>query len=147
MTGSLKIDDVAKKSGLSKRTIRYYEEIDLLPAPPRSEGGIRMYSEEHVDYLKRITVIKDVLGFSLQELQHFLSLRDTFENQRANYKKVKSPVDQKDKLNEMIDIIDEQLNVLENKIQKIFSVQAELISIKERARARVNEITLELEQS
>lgn len=39
MDGHLKIDDVAKQSGLSKRTIRYYEEIGLLPSPPRSKGG------------------------------------------------------------------------------------------------------------
>ena len=61
----LKIDDVAKQSGLTKRTIRYYEQIGLMPAPPRSEGGFRLYTEEHVEFLKKITNAKEVMGFSL----------------------------------------------------------------------------------
>lgn len=49
MTG-LKIDEVAKQSGLTKRTIRYYEQIGLLSSPPRSEGGFRLYSQDHVNF-------------------------------------------------------------------------------------------------
>lgn len=62
-----KIDEVAKQSGLTKRTIRYYEEIGLLPSPQRSEGNMRLYTQEDVDLLKKILSAKEVLGFSLQE--------------------------------------------------------------------------------
>lgn len=47
-----KIDEVAKQCGLTKRTIRYYEEIGLLPSPQRSEGNMRLYTQEDVDLLK-----------------------------------------------------------------------------------------------
>jgi MerR family transcriptional regulator, repressor of the yfmOP operon len=140
----LKIDDVAKQSGLSKRTIRYYEEIGILPSPERSEGGTRLYRQEHVEYLKRITIAKEVLGFTLQELQHFLSLRETLESQRANYKKVSDPKEQKEKLNEILAIIDNQLEIIEQKIGKILSVQTELVALRERARARVMRIEEEI---
>ncbi len=48
-----KIDEVAKQCGLTKRTIRYYEEIGLLPSPQRSEGNMRLYTQEDVDLLKK----------------------------------------------------------------------------------------------
>lgn len=48
-----KIDDVAKECGLTKRTIRYYEEIGVMPSPQRTDGGTRLYTREDIDYLKR----------------------------------------------------------------------------------------------
>lgn len=47
-----KIDDVAKECGLTKRTIRYYEEIGVMPSPQRTDGGTRLYTREDIDYLK-----------------------------------------------------------------------------------------------
>ncbi|WP_027409423.1 MerR family transcriptional regulator [Anoxybacteroides tepidamans] len=140
----LKIDDVAKQSGLSKRTIRYYEEIGLLPPPPRSKGGTRLYTQEHVEFLKKITIAKEVLGFTLQELQHFISLRETLENQRADYRKVTDPKERKVKLAEIIEVLDDQLEMIEEKIEKILSVQSELKTLRERAQAAMVKINQEL---
>ncbi len=61
-----KIDDVAKATGLTKRTIRYYEEIGLIKPPARSEGGTRLYTAEDIERLKNIVAAREVLGFSLQ---------------------------------------------------------------------------------
>ncbi|AIE59993.1 MerR family transcriptional regulator [Bacillus methanolicus] len=144
MDGHLKIDDVAKQSGLSKRTIRYYEEIGLLPSPPRSKGGTRLYTQEHVEFLKKITITKEVLGFSLQELQRFISLQNAFESQRVDYRQVVDPRERKEKLIEIIEILDDQLEIIEEKIRKILSVQTELVSLRERARARIEKIDEEL---
>ncbi|MDQ7094042.1 MerR family transcriptional regulator [Desulfosporosinus sp. PR] len=144
MDGLLKIDDVANQSGLSKRTIRYYEEIGVLPSPERSEGGTRLYRQEHVEFLKRITISKEVLGFTLQELQHFLSLRETLESQKAEYKKVSDPKEQKEKLQEILAITENQLEMIEQKILKILSIQTELVALRERARARIKEIEEEV---
>jgi MerR family transcriptional regulator, repressor of the yfmOP operon len=144
MGGQLKINDIAKQSGLSKRTIRYYEEIGILPSPERSKGGTRLYRQDHVDFLKRITIAKEVLGFSLQELQHFISLRDTFESQRADYKKVTDSRERMKKLTEIIEILDDQLKIIEEKTQKILSVQMELVTLRERARSSIEKIEEEL---
>lgn len=50
----MKIDQVAKRSGLTKRTIRFYEEIGLLSAPKRTEGGVRLYSEDDMEELEKV---------------------------------------------------------------------------------------------
>lgn len=144
MGENLKIDDVARQSGLSKRTIRYYEEIGLLESPPRSSGGTRLYSQKHVEFLKKMTTIKEVLGFSLQELQHFLSLRDTFEREREIYRQEKNPRSRKAKLEEICHSLNDQIQVIEEKVEKIQSVKSELVSIRDRAQVRIEELNKEL---
>ena len=56
-------------------TIRYYEGAGLMPAPPRSEGGHRLYDEEHVKRLFFIRRCRE-LGFTLKEIRGLLDLVD-----------------------------------------------------------------------
>jgi DNA-binding transcriptional MerR regulator len=72
MAGLL-IGDVAKLAGVSPPTIRYYEEIGLLPAPLRSSAGYRRYSERTVEELRFIRKAQ-ALGFSLDEIREILKL-------------------------------------------------------------------------
>lgn len=64
---------LAKKTGVSAATIRYYEEQGILPKPSRGENGYRLYTE---DYLVKIKFIKDTkqLGYPLKEIQEVLHL-------------------------------------------------------------------------
>jgi DNA-binding transcriptional MerR regulator len=67
------IGDLAKRSAVTPATIRYYEEIGLLTAPPRSEGGYRRYSTatlEELEFIKK----GQGLGFSLEEIGEILKL-------------------------------------------------------------------------
>ncbi|MEK5521964.1 MerR family transcriptional regulator [Heyndrickxia sporothermodurans] len=130
----LKIDEVAKQSGLTKRTIRYYEQIGILPSPPRSEGGFRLYSQEHVDFLKKITNAKEVLGFTLQELQEFITLSDMLELQRMDYRKVKGTSLQKEKLEKVYHTVNEQLELIEQKKKNILKLETDLVSLRDRAK-------------
>ncbi|KSU84325.1 MULTISPECIES: MerR family transcriptional regulator [Fictibacillus] len=134
MTG-LKIDEVAKQSGLTKRTIRYYEQIGLLSSPPRSEGGFRLYSQDHVNFLKKITNAKEVMGFSLAELQEFIKLSDMLEHQRHDYRQVKGTELQKEKLEKVLHTVEEQLKLLEQKKKTILKVEGDLVSLRDRAKA------------
>ncbi len=71
--GNLTIGALSKRTGCHIETIRYYERIGLLPAPPRSVGGYRLYGREH---LKRLTFIRRSreLGFTLDEVRGLLAL-------------------------------------------------------------------------
>lgn len=66
---------LASQSGVNAETIRYYEKRGLLPDPPRSEGGHRIYSDHH---LRRLSFIKRSreLGFSLDQIRGLLTLVD-----------------------------------------------------------------------
>ena len=72
---SLRIGVLAERTGCNIETIRYYEKIGLLPSPPRSTGGRRLYTKAH---LKRLTFIRRSrqLGFPLEEIRELLKLVD-----------------------------------------------------------------------
>ncbi|MCA0146976.1 MerR family transcriptional regulator [Blastococcus sp. LR1] len=72
-TGLLQIGQVAERTGLSLRTIRFYEENGLVPPTSRSEGGFRLYSDDDVARLEVIKRMKP-LGFTLEEMQELLTL-------------------------------------------------------------------------
>ncbi len=62
------IAEVCQRTGLSPRTVRYYEEIGLLPGVRRSEGGRRVYGADELERLSFITRLK-TLGLSLKEIR------------------------------------------------------------------------------
>ncbi|WP_026694670.1 MerR family transcriptional regulator [Peribacillus kribbensis] len=138
--GYLKIDEIATMTGLTKRTIRYYEEIGILPPPNRTEGGTRLYTTEDAEYLKRMITAKEVLGFSLQELQRFIQISDSLENTKSSYRSAKGMQEQKDSLEQLVVVVDEQLALLEEKLIKFERVQMELKDLKERALNKVRQI-------
>ena len=67
------IGEVAERSGVPARTIRFYEQAKVLTLPPRSSGGYRIYSDRT---LAELTFIKRAqrLGFSLDEIREILGL-------------------------------------------------------------------------
>jgi DNA-binding transcriptional MerR regulator len=66
---------VAKESGVPIKTIRYYEELGLLKASGRTEGGFRLF---HSDVFARLSFIKRAqsLGLTLSEIKEFLNVHD-----------------------------------------------------------------------
>lgn len=72
---NLGIGTLSRRSRVHIETIRYYEKIALLPAPPRTSGGHRVYSGL---YLKRLTFIRRSreLGFTLEEIRNLLALAE-----------------------------------------------------------------------
>lgn len=69
------IGRVADRTGLSHRTIRHYEEAELVVPSGRSDGGFRLYTEEDVQRLLLIRRMKP-LGYSLDEMKSLLSTVD-----------------------------------------------------------------------
>ena len=75
VTSAMSIGVLSGRTGCHIETIRYYERIGLLPPPPRSAGGHRVYG---VDHLKRLTFIRRgrQLGFALKDVRGLLALVD-----------------------------------------------------------------------
>ena len=71
----MQINELEKSTGISAKTIRYYEEIALLPPPNRKPNGYRDYSEIDVDRLKLVSGARR-LDFSIAEIKEILDLRD-----------------------------------------------------------------------
>jgi len=75
VSGSMRIGDVAERTGLSLRTIRYYEEAGLVTPSHRTTGGFRLYAEADIERFELIKQMKP-LGFSLEEMRALLHLLD-----------------------------------------------------------------------
>lgn len=72
---TLTIGGLSKRSRCNVETIRYYERVGLMPPPPRSTGGHRLYEKPHVQRLTFIRRSRE-LGFPLQEIRDLLALVD-----------------------------------------------------------------------
>ena len=70
------VGDVAEKLGVSRRTIKYYEELGLVEPEERSEGGFRRYGPAAVRRMEIILRLKGI-GFSLSAIREILEIRDT----------------------------------------------------------------------
>ncbi|GIX14778.1 MAG: MerR family transcriptional regulator [Paracoccaceae bacterium] len=66
---------LARATGCNIETIRYYEKAGLLPAPPRSARGYRLYSDAHLARLRFILRARE-LGFSMEDIRGLLGLGD-----------------------------------------------------------------------
>src|SRR5690625_3267562 len=72
----IKIGELAKRTGFTVETIRYYEKEGLLPEPARSHGNYRLYGDEHIERLRFIRHCR-TLDMALSEVRILLQYRDT----------------------------------------------------------------------
>jgi len=73
--GSRQIGEVAELVGLSLRTIRYYEEVELVMPSGRSAGGFRLYTDADIERLRLVKSLKP-LEFTLEEMRDLVTLRE-----------------------------------------------------------------------
>jgi DNA-binding transcriptional MerR regulator len=71
----MEIRQLVERSGVPAKTIRYYEEVNLLPSPSRKPNGYREYSEADVNRLKLVAGARRV-DLSLEDIKEILDLRD-----------------------------------------------------------------------
>ncbi len=69
----MKRGELANRTGCNIETVRYYEKVGLLPDPPRTQKGYRIYDETHEHTLRFIMRSRE-LGFSVEEIRGLLSL-------------------------------------------------------------------------
>ncbi|ETR77832.1 MerR family transcriptional regulator [Afipia sp. P52-10] len=67
--------ELARRTGCNLETIRYYEKVGMMPDPPRTASGYRIYAESHVSRLRFILRARE-LGFAIEEIRGLLDLVD-----------------------------------------------------------------------
>lgn len=83
----MNIGQAARRSGISAKMIRYYEEIGLLPEPKRSASGYRLYTEKDIKTLSFIQHARE-LGFSSTQMKELLDLRLNSARHSADVKQL-----------------------------------------------------------
>lgn len=124
----LRIGEVALATGLTQRTIRYYEEIGLLPPTTRTNGDYRLYSEADVKRLAEIVRLKSLLGFSLSDIKQIIEGEETRTQLRSEYHASDDASTRLTKLEGAIRIAQAQLALVEGKQAQLAELQNELKS-------------------
>jgi len=121
----LKIHEVATETGLTPRTIRYYEELGLLEPAARSEGAYRLYDAEDLERLRFIRGLRDDAGFSLAEIGQLLEDEAVRVRNRAQFRTSTDAREREAILADAIDRVDRQIATLRHKVSRLSSMIAE----------------------
>jgi DNA-binding transcriptional MerR regulator len=139
---NLRIGDVAKLAGTTPRTIRYYEEIGLLPeAPERPSGGHRLYTHAEVERLREIMRLKELLGVSLDELKDLLTAEEARAAVRAELRRDDvDPPRRRELLEEALGHLDHQLELVRHRAAELAKLEHELCETRKRVRRKIREL-------
>jgi DNA-binding transcriptional MerR regulator len=124
----LRIGEVARRVGTTPRTIRYYEEIGLLPAEHgRAAGRHRVYSERDVDHLRDALRLKELLGISLDELKELVEAEDARAALREEWNHGEPGSERRREiLAEAVRYMDRQLELVRRRRDEIATLESEL---------------------
>ena len=112
----MRIGELAERVGVNPKTIRYYEDIGVLPDPERLASGYREYTDDDVDRLRFIRTAQR-LGLSLSEISEILGFRERAER----------PCDY------VLGVLDRQVADLDRRMAEMAELRRELIDLKAQA--------------
>lgn len=138
-----RIGEAAERTGLTQRTIRYYEELGLLAPPVRTQGDFRLFSESDITRLNEISRLKQLLGFTLAEIKKIVDGEEVLVQLRSQYRATEDAAERLALLEDALRLTDAQLDLIEAKVSQMRDLQVELKA----RRARYIEKRRELEQA
>jgi len=138
----LQIGEVAERTGVTQRTLRFYEEKGLLRSPTRMDGGFRLYSEDDVKRVKHIRRLQNLLGVTLAEIKEMVEAEEVLRELTAQYRPESDVSEKKRQLQKAIDVVTRQHGIVSQKAEQMSEMKAQL---EERLRTFARWMT-ELEQ-
>jgi DNA-binding transcriptional MerR regulator len=137
----LRIGEVAELTGTTPRTIRYYEEIGLLPgAEGRDQGKHRWYTVADVDRIKEIVRLRDLLGLSLEQLSRLLEAETARAALRREYRATEDPIARKEILGQSLSHIDTQLELVRGRLNELRQLEHELVEKRRLVKTRLRSL-------
>jgi MerR family transcriptional regulator, repressor of the yfmOP operon len=142
---ALRIGEVAKRVGTTPRTIRYYEEIGILPSEgDRESGRHRLYGEREVQRLSDALRLKELLGLSLDELKALLEAQDARAALREEWPHTEPGSERRrEMLGESQRLIDRQLALVRRRRDEIAALEDELTAKRRLVTRRLRELDAE----
>jgi DNA-binding transcriptional MerR regulator len=138
---ALRIGELARRTGTTPRTIRYYEEIGLLPADAdREPGSTRVYDEATVERLRELVRLRDLLGLSLEELRDLVAAEEARAVIRREFHETEDPSRRLELLEAALGHLDRQLELVRRRRSDIEQLEADLVSRRKRVLSRRKEL-------
>ncbi len=122
----LQIGEVAERTGVTQRTLRFYEEKGLLKPPTRMDGGFRLYSENDIQRVDRIKRMQQLLGFSLAEIKEMVAAEEIKLQLKAEYRPDSALSQKYAQLLKAIEVTERQHTLIGQKIAALTEMQSKL---------------------
>ena len=139
--GPCRMEEVVRRTGLTPRAIRYYEEMGLLSPSGRTAGGFRLYDDAEIAQLMRIKELQTLLGFSLAEIKQILRVDTVRAGLRQAYAQATDPRMRRDLVDRGIGLIQSQIRVIDERTVRLAKLREEYQERLNRLRAHRGQIS------
>jgi len=122
----LQIGEVAERTGVTQRTLRFYEEKGLLRPPTRMDGGFRLYSEDDVTRVEHIRQLQNLLGVTLAEIKEMVDAEEVLQELKAQYRPEADIAEKRRQLLKAIDVVTRQHGIVSQKAEQMSEMKGQL---------------------
>ncbi len=137
----LRIGEVAELTATTPRTIRYYEEIGLLPgAADRVQGQHRCYTVADVERVREIVRLRDLLGLSLEQLSRLVEAEAARADLRREFQQTEDPGARQQILEQSLGHIAVQLELVRDRRRELATLEKELLERRRLVQRRLKEV-------
>ena len=137
----LRIGEVAEQADTTVRTVRYYEEVGLLPgSADRKAGEHRSYSDADVERLREIIQLKELLNLSLDELRGLVEAEEARAAIRERYRSATDAAERERLLRQAAHHLDRQLALVRDRRTALGELEERLADRRERVAERLAEL-------
>jgi DNA-binding transcriptional MerR regulator len=137
----MRIGAVAERTGVTPRTIRYYEEIGLLPGGGRAKGSHRVYDDADVERITELKRLRDLLNLSLDELKQLIEAEEARAAIRRRFAETESDAERLRLLDAALPYVETQLELVRRRKHELEKLESELVDKRKRIVARRRELS------
>ncbi len=140
------MEEVVRRTGLTPRAIRYYEELGLVRPSGRTAGGFRLFTEADITQLLRINELQTLLGFgfSLAEIKQTLRVDAMRAEVREAYFGTTDPAVRQELVDQALGLVQSQIRIIDERMERLARLREEQVERLNRVRARRAELAAEL---
>lgn len=122
----LQIGEVAERTGVTQRTLRFYEEKGLLKPPSRMDGGFRLYSEDDVKRVEMVRRLQGLLGVTLADIKEMVDAQEMLRELRAQYNPEAGVEEKRRQLVKAIAVVEAQYVIVKQKCEQMEEMKAQI---------------------
>jgi DNA-binding transcriptional MerR regulator len=139
----LQIGEVADRTGVTQRTLRFYEERGLLKPPTRMDGGFRLYSVDDVGRVEQIKRLQSLLGLTLAEIKEMIEAEEVREELNATFRPDRPVEERIQRVGRRIEVTQRQFDIINSKLTAMQEMRKDLEEKLERYHKVVKDLEAE----
>ncbi|MDP6605522.1 MAG: MerR family transcriptional regulator [Dehalococcoidia bacterium] len=117
------IGEVADRTGVTQRTLRFYEERGLLQPAERMDGGFRLYSELDIEHIELIKRLQGLLNLSLAEIKEMVDAEALYNQIRATFRPDRDLLERKARIARIREAMTLQSEIVQRKMEQLVEMR------------------------